>query len=161
MRPRLIRWLAAATVVVALPAVAVAQASSWHGGAADASSRAVTARHCSGVVWRSVRNNDQLCPTSHSLLSDRAFAHLHWSSWGGQTARAVGDYVCSGGGCPGTLARVSIKLSSPLACSGGVKIYSRISVVSRGGQAPEFSSAAWSYHCHPRDAPSGLGGGGG
>jgi hypothetical protein len=120
------------------------------------------ARRCVAVYWRTARNGPQLCPRSHSLLADRALANLVWSSFGGSSARAVGDYVCTGSACDFGPQAVSVTLSRVRKCSDGVQIYSRFSLTFAHPGLPsdplpqsEFVSGGWNVPC------SGLTGGGG
>lgn len=154
--------------------IASVSATSWvlvslvvvAGAAATASP--AQAAHCARVAWRSFRDGDQHCPRYHSLLSDRAFSGIRWSSWGGPVANGIGSFICTHadanycGNTPyQTYATVAIRLSRPTTC-GRIRIYTRIKVstitVFTSGQALQ---ASWGYRCRPVVPARGLGGGGG
>jgi hypothetical protein len=130
---------------------------------------ATSSRACRHVAWRSLRDGNQHCPTYHSLLSDRAFARLRWSSWGGSTARGTGAFICTHrdpnycGTTPfQTYGRVTIVLSQLTRCSNGL-IYAKINVAFRDVVTQVLSHDHWSYRCHPTysTVPSGTTGAGG
>jgi hypothetical protein len=60
-------------------------------------------RGCADVYWRSLRNGDQRCPYTHSILSD-VYWRIRWHSWSNSTAYGIGVWVgrnaiCDLNGC--------------------------------------------------------------
>ena len=148
------------TLIVAALSLAVngagASASPDRGGVGSS-------HRCGHVYWRSVRNGDQICPQTHSVLADVAWIKLRWTRWGRSEAVGHGLQVHYYTGTQIDMRNpIRIRLSRSVQCADGRTIYSQIHVV-------EYSSNhrrvihryAWSYACDPRLTSSGEGGGGG
>src|SRR5664280_1108325 len=45
------------------------------------------------VLGRAVRNGNQRCPRTHSILSDIFWGRLHWTKWGSSGAAGYGVEV--------------------------------------------------------------------
>lgn len=154
-RTHLRRLLLVTAVAAAIPAVSTA---------ASTSSRptARTSRGCARVYWRSLRNGDQRCPYTHSILSDLSW-RLHWRSWNGHSAYGVGvsvarNAICNSHGCHDQRDPLRVRLTRPRDCPDGTTIWTRINAAGSeliNGRRVE-SSSQWSYACTPR-----LGSGGG
>ena len=46
---------------------------------------------CAQVHWRTSRDHDQRCPSSHSVLADISYTNLHWTKWTPTRADGHGD----------------------------------------------------------------------
>jgi hypothetical protein len=95
-------------------------------------------RGCAAVYWRSLRNGDQRCPYTHSILSD-VYWRLHWHSWNSSTAYGIGVWVgrnaiCNPHGCRDQRAPLRVRLTRPRDCPDGTTIFTRISSI--GSYAP-------------------------
>ena len=121
---------------------------------------ATGARHCGSVYWRSIRNGDQRCPRTHSILSDWHWANLHWSTWNTSGATGHGIAIHHTGYQVDERDPIQIRLSRTRRCLDGRRIYTRINVTWQYATIGT-RSYSWPYHCTPRDAPSGVGAGGG
>jgi hypothetical protein len=124
---------------------------------------------CARVYWRSIRNGDQRCPRSHSMLSDVSWVKLRWSSWSvaGATGRGVQVHRDAIGGgqpvrCHDQTNSIKVRLSHSRWCSDARRICARIDVVeySHDGRRVSYR-VGWSYYCTPRLPSRGLDGGGG
>jgi hypothetical protein len=92
-----------------------------------------SSRHnCSKVYWRTSRSPDQRCPSSHSVLADISYRHLHWTRWTRTHADGLGDQLAfddaSGPPAGSIVQGVAISLTHPRQCTAGRSIYTRISV---------------------------------
>lgn len=121
------------------------------------------------VYWRSVRNGDQRCPRTHSVISDLCWNKLRWTAWNAREAIGTGREVYRNGICSGVPVRcrdtsvpLRIRLTGTKMCAGGARIYSRISAVTYSANGRRVTGrAAWSYICHGRLTSRGGGGAGG
>lgn len=127
------------------------------------------ARGCAEVYWRSLRNGDQRCPYTHSILSD-LYWRLHWHSWNSSTAYGIGVWVsrnaiCNpqGQGCRDQRGPLRVRLTRPRNCPDGRTIFTRISIIAFdvGPDGRRVNSRSqWSYACIPRDGTGdGIAGG--
>ena len=123
---------------------------------------------CARVFWRSVRDGNQRCPVTHSILSDIYWSRLHWTRWSEQQASGYGYQVhrqalCTGAPlvCRDQLNPIDIHLSRPKVCPSGDRIWSRIDVIERAGKGRITGRTHWAYSCTPSEPSIGLGGGGG
>jgi hypothetical protein len=106
---------------------------------------------CQQIVWRSLRDGDQVCPTSHSILADVSWIELRWTRWGSTDADGSGVAVhYSTGARIDMRTPIHIRLYRVRACLDGARIYTRITLMQ-----PKQSDATWTYSC------GGSGGGGG
>ena len=143
---------------VAITALAASLHAASGVASVDKGSRSAgsTRARCRGIYWRTMRDGSQICPRSHSLLADRAFSALRWSSWSSSGARARGYYICTDSACYGQLlAHVLVKLSKVHRCPDGVRIFTRFDAYF-SPRAPE-TGAHWGW----RIACNGTAGGGG
>ena len=63
---------------ITLKLAALSLTVSGAGASASPDRRGSSARYgCGRVYWRSVRNGDQICPSTHSMLADVAWIKLH------------------------------------------------------------------------------------
>jgi hypothetical protein len=153
-RPRRIASpVIAAVVTLGLAGVtgATADARLVHGGA------------CSRVQWRSYRDHNQRCPTSHSLLSDITWTGLHWTSWSAHQALGYDTYVhrngvCDRVACHDQRSPIDIHLSHPTRCPDGATIWSRIDVIVRTPRGAIKERASVHYSCTPSPNTFGAGG---
>jgi len=130
--------------------------------------RLVGGKPCARVFWRSLRDRDQRCPRSHSLLSDVYWSRVHWTAWTERQALGYGYQVHQNGQCGGdpivchdALNPIDIRLSQPKACPSGAVIWSRIDVIEKASSGRALGKAGWTYTCTPSVPSRGLGGGGG
>jgi hypothetical protein len=116
-----------------------------------------------------VRNGNQRCPLTHSILSDVYWSRLHWTGWSDRQASGYGyqvheQAVCSGAPvvCRNEVNPIDIHLSRPKVCASGGRIWSRIDVIERAGNSRRITGQThWLYTCTPSEPSIGLGGGGG
>jgi hypothetical protein len=139
------------TGAVAATALPRSRETAAPGSAADA---------CAHTFWRTLRNGDQRCPRTHSLLSDVYWTNLHWTQW--TASKAVGhgsqvdaDAICGGMPfrCRNETNPIRITLTRPKLCADGKRIYSRISIVEHATEGSVTSRASWSYRSGPGKSP--------
>lgn len=167
LRWRLSRWGGVCGVLVlALIALASLGVSGSAATVAKAS-RLVHGGACSGVFWRSLRDGDQRCPRTHSLVSDIYWNDLRWTSWGPNSASGYGQQVHRLGVCVGQPLRchnsynpIWVHLYNPIRCPSGRRIYAVIDVteLSRAHRVTSFDR--WPYWCQPAATTIGGGAGG-
>jgi hypothetical protein len=119
-----------------------------------------SARSCGGTYWRSLRDGDQRCPRTHSVLSDWTWSNLRWSKWNAGAATGNGTAVHHSGYQVDERDPIQILLYRPKVCGDGTRIWTRISVVWHYPSPPGTQHYTWSYYCQPRDTTS-VGAGGG
>ena len=87
-------------------------------------------RDCASVYWRTGRDGDQRCPSTHSIIADLSYNDLHWTDWTNSQANAHGD-VLQFDDAPGPRAgsivqALKITLTRVRRCSDGRSIYTRL-----------------------------------
>jgi hypothetical protein len=142
--------------------------------AAGAAQAQPNGRRCAPVYWRTGRDGDQRCPSSHSIIADLSYADLHWTDWTSSEANAHGDdlqFDDAPGPRPGSVVQaLTIKLSRVRRCSDGRRIYTRFSgtfyatqrIIGLNARIPLMPTTGpikshfhRSYSCNPR--PGGIG----
>lgn len=118
------------------------------------------ARPCGRTHWLTLRDGDQRCPGTHSVLSDWTWTSLHWSKWNAGAATGTGTAVHHSGSQVDERDPIQVLLYRPTVCGDGTRIWTRISVVWHYSSAPGTRHYTWPYYCQPRDTTS-VGAGGG
>jgi hypothetical protein len=100
---------------------------------------------CAPVVWRSLRNGDQICPRSHILGADLKWTRLRWTAWTNTQASGRGVQVYNSARNP-----VRIHLTRPTKCPDGRTIYTRLSfTIYQANGRKTIGTFTARYRCHP------------
>src|SRR5450755_2917000 len=87
---------------------------------------------CAQVYWRTSRDHDQRCPSSHSVIADISYTNLHWTNWTATRADGQGEELgfddAPGPRAASIVQALAIKLTRARQCPDGRWIYTRISV---------------------------------
>src|ERR1700677_2112865 len=124
MRRALMLLVLAASVAAILVATAAAASAPTTGPRRTPVRMRSTARiACAPVYWRTERDGDQRCPSSHSVLAEISYTDLHWTMWTRTQADGYGDVLALDavpGPRPGsTVQAFEIKLTHVRHCSDG------------------------------------------
>jgi hypothetical protein len=115
------------------------------------------APRCAGIVWRSLRNGDPICPRTHSVLADISWIDLRLSVWNDHEVVGRGyESRFDAGYEVGRAGRVQITLTRVRRCSGATEIYSHIVVVAQPVAGWPRSRSAWSSTCRGAGNPAGA-----
>jgi hypothetical protein len=131
-------------IVPAKPTPATSQAKSASGGLS-----------CRSVIWRSLRNGEQNCPTSHSVLADLSWIKLRWNQWNTQEAVGTGVSAHYTGSKIDMRTPITIRLTRVRTCQGQppARIYSHVEVTDSVDHVRQ--RGGWSYDCAGRGSAGG------
>jgi hypothetical protein len=97
----------APVTLTAKPTPATSQAKSASGGL-----------WCRSVIWRSLRNGEQNCPTRRSVLADLSWIKLRWTQWNTRGAVGTGISAHYTGSKIDMRSPISIRLTRARTCQG-------------------------------------------
>jgi hypothetical protein len=131
-------------IVPVKPTPATARARSASGGLS-----------CRSVIWLSLRNGQQNCPASHSVLSDVSFINLRWTQWNTREAVGTGISAHYTSGKIDIRTPITIRLTRVRICPGqpSARVYRHIEVTDTVNHVRQ--QGGWSYNCVGRGSAGG------